>query len=247
MNSHPSRFEFGSNIVKGNRSYSRNVHQGQTNQGWMEPRGSNQPFWQQHPPRYPGQRPFYRAYPAERHGGQPCNYQQAPPRAYEPSFQHNLEPPHSQASLHHSPSYDPSLPQYQSNRSQSSPLSFVSCPSPANREAEDRLKETVIKFQTTIQQLEQALIQWATRRSNIQGSTTAPCGQPDEERSMKEILETPVDKTKNEFVLEQVEEAVIVQEEELVEDLGDAEPPWESRIEENSVQDTTVDAKEDTV
>ena len=51
---------------------------------------------------------------------------------------------------------------------------------------------------------------------------------------MKEILETPVDKTEQEFVLEQVEEAVIVQEEGLVEDLGDAEPPWESRAEENS-------------
>ena len=64
---------------------------------------------------------------------------------------------------------------------------------------------------------------------------------------MKEIPETPVDKTENEFVLEQVEEAVIVQEEELVEDLGDAEPPWESRTEENSVMDATVDAKEDIV
>ena len=47
---------------------------------------------------------------------------------------------------------------------------------------------------------------------------------------MKEILETPVDKIENEFVLEQVEEAVITQEEELVEDLGDAEPPWESEL-----------------
>ena len=60
---------------------------------------------------------------------------------------------------------------------------------------------------------------------------------------MKGIPETPVDKTENEFVLEQVEEAVIVQEE----DLGDAEPPWESRTEENSVKDATVDAKEDIV
>ena len=44
-----------------------------------------------------------------------------------------------------------------------------------------------------------------------------------------------------------MEEAVIVQEEELVEDLGDVELSWESRIEENSVQDATVDAKEDTI
>ena len=180
MNSHPSRFEFGSNFVEGNRNHSRNMHQGQTNQGWMEPRGSNQPFRQQHPPRYHGQRPFYNAYPAERYGGQPCNYQQAPPRAYKPSFQHNLEPPHSQASLYHSPPYDPFLPQYQSNHSQSPPLSYVSCPSPATREAEVRLKKTVNKLQTTIRQLEQTIIQWVSRRSNTQGSATAPCEQSNE-------------------------------------------------------------------
>ena len=54
---------------------------------------------------------------------------------------------------------------------------------------------------------------------------------------MKEIPETPVDKTVNEFVLEQVEEAVIVQEEELVEDLGDAEPPWKKTRHRASFQD----------
>ena len=42
---------------------------------------------------------------------------------------------------------------------------------------------------------------------------------------MKEILETPVDKTERDFVLEQVEDVVTVEEEELVEDLGDAELP----------------------
>ena len=36
---------------------------------------------------------------------------------------------------------------------------------------------------------------------------------------MKELPETPVNKTEHEFVLEQLEEAVFVQEEELVEDL----------------------------
>ena len=71
------------------------------------------------------------------------------------------------------------------------------------------------------------------------------CGESNEERSMKEILETPVDRTEHDFVLEQVEEAVIIEEEELIEDLGDAEPPWESRVVENSVKDVTIDAKED--
>ena len=59
----------------------------------------------------------------------------------------------------------------------------------------------------------------------------ASCGQSNEERSMKETLETPVDSKEHDFVLEQLEEAEIIQEEEeLVEDLGDAEPPWESRV-----------------
>ena len=31
----------------------------------------------------------------------------------------------------------------------------------------------------------------------------------------------------------------------MVEDLGHAEPPWESRVEENSIKDVTVNAKED--
>ncbi|XP_057719645.1 uncharacterized protein LOC130934072 [Arachis stenosperma] len=47
---------------------------------------------------------------------------------------------------------------------------------------------------------------------------------------MKEIPETPMDKAKNEFVLEQIEEAVIVQEEET---------------KENSVRDVTINAEED--
>ena len=64
---------------------------------------------------------------------------------------------------------------------------------------------------------------------------------------MKEILETPVDKIERNFVLEQVEDAVIINEEELVEDLGEAELPWESRIVENSIKDVTIDAKEDSV
>ena len=42
---------------------------------------------------------------------------------------------------------------------------------------------------------------------------------------MKETLETSVDNEEHGFVLERVEEAMIVVEEEVVEDLGDAESP----------------------
>ena len=79
MNSHPFGYESGYNYVAGRGSYNRNMHQGQSNQRWMEPRGSDQPFRQQHPPRYHGQRPFYNAYQGNGHGGQPRSYQQAPP------------------------------------------------------------------------------------------------------------------------------------------------------------------------
>ena len=172
MNSHPFGYESGYNNVAGRRNYNENRHQGWNNQRWEEPQGFDQPSWQQPPP---------------------MDYQQPPPYAYEPFPQHNFGPPHSQAPSCHSPPYDPNPqppyqppyepyepyiepPQFQSNHSQPPPLSFVACPSLATRKAEDRLKETIIKFQATIQQLEQALIQWASRRSNIQESAIAPCG-----------------------------------------------------------------------
>ena len=72
----------------------------------------------------------------------------------------------------------------------------------------------------------------------------ASCGQSNEERSMKEILETPVNSTEHDFVLEQVEEAGIIEEEEMVEDLGDAEPPWESHDIEPPSMMFEIDAKE---
>jgi len=115
MNSHPFGYESGYNYVAGRGSYNRNMHQGQSNQRWMEPRGSDQPFRRQHPPRYHGQRPFYNAYQDDRYGGPPCSYQQDPPYAHEPSPpQYNFEPPYSQAPFHHSPPYDPNpYPPYQ--------------------------------------------------------------------------------------------------------------------------------------
>ena len=147
MSSHPSRFEFGSNVVARNGNYNRNMHQGQNNQRWKEPRGFDQPFRQQPPPRYHGPRPFQNVCQDNRYGGPPCSYQQAPSYANEPPPQHDFGPPYSQAPFRHSPPYDPNPqppyqppyepyepyiepPQFQSNHSQSPPLSYVSCPSP---------------------------------------------------------------------------------------------------------------------
>ena len=100
------------------------------------------------------------------------------------------------------------------------------------------------RFHATIRQLEQAINQLTSRRSDTQGTPMASCGQSNEERSMKEILETPVNSTEHDFVLEQVEEAGIIEEEELVEDLGDAEPPWESQNIEPPSKTVEIDAEE---
>ena len=72
----------------------------------------------------------------------------------------------------------------------------------------------------------------------------ASCGESNEERSMKETLKTPVDNKEYDFVLEQLEEAVIVKEEEVVEDLGDAERPWESPVIEPPSKEFECDVEE---
>ena len=66
---------------------------------------------------------------------------------------------------------------------------------------------------------------------DIQGTPIATCEESKEEQNMKERLETPVEKKECYFVLEQLEEPVIIEEEEeVVEDLGDAEPLWQPRV-----------------
>ena len=61
---------------------------------------------------------------------------------------------------------------------------------------------------------------------------------------MKETLKTPVDSEQHDFVLEQLDEAVIVEEEEVVEDLGDAERPWESPVIEPPSKTFEIDVEE---
>jgi len=72
-----------------------------------------------------------------------------------------------------------------------------------------------------------------------QSPPLATCEESKEEHSMKERLETPVGNEGSCFVLEQLEGARIV------EDLGDAEPPWEHRVEENPSKKIEFDAKEE--
>ena len=57
---------------------------------------------------------------------------------------------------------------------------------------------------------------------------------------------TPVDSEQHDLILEQVEEAEIIEEEEeaVVEDLGDAEPPWESKVIEHPSKTFEADVEE---
>ncbi|QHO19298.1 uncharacterized protein DS421_11g327650 [Arachis hypogaea] len=73
----------------------------------------------------------------------------------------------------------------------------------------------------------------------------AACGESNEERSMKERLETPMKNEECDFILEQLEEALIVKEKEVVEDLRDAKPPCESRVVEYSSKKLEIDIDED--
>jgi len=128
MSSHPWRFEFGSIVVARNGNYNRNMHQGQNNQRWKEPQGSDQPFRQQHLPQYHRQRPSYNACQNNCYGG-PFRNNQHPPNCYSqepfrgayqddryggpPSYtydlppQYSFEPPYSQAPYKQTPPDDP--------------------------------------------------------------------------------------------------------------------------------------------
>ncbi|QHN94284.1 uncharacterized protein DS421_17g599900 [Arachis hypogaea] len=74
----------------------------------------------------------------------------------------------------------------------------------------------------------------------------SPYGETNEKWSMKERLKTPVENEELNFVLEQVEKAEIIEEEEVVEDLGDVEPPWESQVIEPPSKKFEFDVEEGT-
>ena len=84
----------------------------------------------------------------------------------------------------------------------------------------------------------------ASQYLSTQRTPMATCGESKEEQSMKETLETSVDNEEHGFVLEQVEKAKIVAEEEVVEDLEDAEPPWESQDIEPPFKTVAFDVEE---
>ncbi|QHO46497.1 uncharacterized protein DS421_6g187950 [Arachis hypogaea] len=74
----------------------------------------------------------------------------------------------------------------------------------------------------------------------------ATCRELVEEHSMKERVETSVENEDCCFVLEQLEEPMIDKDkEEMVEDLGDAESPWEYKVIENPSNEIEVGVKEE--
>jgi len=80
---------------------------------------------------------------------------------------------------------------------------------------------------------------------NTQGAFVATCEESIEDNSMKERLENPVGDEGGYFVLEQLEEPMVIEEkEEVVEDLGDVESPWECSIMENSSKKLAIDVEE---
>ncbi|XP_072082111.1 uncharacterized protein [Arachis hypogaea] len=109
-------------------------------------------------------------------------------------------------------------------------------------QGQERMQRGILELTTALTEVVNII---ASRHLSTRSTPMATCGESKEERSMKETLETSVDNEEHGFVLEQVEEAMIVVEEEVVEDLGDAEPPWESRTVKDSAEKFEIDAKED--
>ncbi|QHN96999.1 uncharacterized protein DS421_18g623670 [Arachis hypogaea] len=81
------------------------------------------------------------------------------------------------------------------------------------------------------------------QRLCTQSTPTAECGESMKERSQKKRLKTQVENEEWAFVLEQVEEVEII-EEEVVEDLGDVECKEKSRVTEPSLVELSSDVEE---
>ena len=106
-----------------------------------------------------------------------------------------------------------------------------------------QMTRDVQQFMTALDEVVNRL---ASQLLDTQGTPMATCGESKEEHSMKERLKTPVEKEECYFVLEQLEEPMIIKEkEEVVEDLGDAEPPWEAKIKENPSKKSKFDVEEE--
>ncbi|QHN93848.1 uncharacterized protein DS421_17g596180 [Arachis hypogaea] len=151
----------------------------------------------------------------------------------------NIEPP--QLYQEEPPSYYEPSPQF--NETFHPPQSLRDETLGVLVQGQEEMKRDVQNFMAA---LDAVTNQLASQCLNTQGTLMATCGELNEEHSMKERLETPAENEGSCFVLEQLEEALIVEDkEEVVEDLGDAELPWEHRVEENPSKMIEIDAREE--
>ncbi|KAL4276090.1 hypothetical protein AHAS_Ahas20G0172400 [Arachis hypogaea] len=146
----------------------------------------------------------------------PYPYKEEPPSYHEPSLQND------------EPSYPPQAPI-------DDPLTLL-------LQGQEAMKQDTLEFVTNLTKVVHTL---AHQCLNTQGASIATCGTAKEEQSMKERLKTPVGDEKFHFVLEQLEEAIIIEEkEEVVEDLGDVESPRECSLMEHSSKELDIEVEE---
>ncbi|KAL4396376.1 hypothetical protein AHAS_Ahas01G0085700 [Arachis hypogaea] len=104
------------------------------------------------------------------------------------------------------------------------------------------MQRNTLEFVTNLTKVVHTL---AYKCLNTQGASLATYGESIEEQSMKERLKTLVGDEGCYFVLEQLEEPMIIEEkEEVVEDLGDVESPWECSIMEHFPKKLDIDVEE---
>ncbi|QHN87372.1 uncharacterized protein DS421_16g554510 [Arachis hypogaea] len=198
------------------------------------------------------QAPFYQAppydpYPSYNQSSIPyfCgHYEQEPLESPQPYQDYSQEPPQYSSSPYlyqeEPPSYhEPSL---QNNKPSYSPQAPIDEPLTLLLQGQEAMKRDTLEFVTNLTKVVHTL---AHQCLNTQGTSVTTCEKSKEEQSMKEKLENSVKKEESNFVLEQLEEPIIIEEkEEVVEDLGDVESPRECSIMENSSTKLDIDVEE---
>ncbi|PWG75051.1 hypothetical protein DF186_14715, partial [Enterococcus hirae] len=99
--------------------------------------------------------------------------------------------------------------QQQSNYSQKPPHPYTPYPYPSNPESQIHLEESVKQFNTTLHQLKQTINQLSSRYSDTQQTPITSCKKSNKKHNIKKTLKTPVNSIKHNFVLKQIENAVI--------------------------------------
>ncbi|RYR34791.1 hypothetical protein Ahy_A10g049821 [Arachis hypogaea] len=207
------------------------------------PQHEPQPFSQA----FPYQAPSYDPYPSYDQSSIPYFYdhfEQEPLESPQPYQDYSQEPPQCTPSLYpyqeEPPSYyEPSL---QNNEPSYSPQAPIDDPLTLLLQGQEAMKRDTLEFVTNLTKVVHTLTHQCLK---TQGTSVTTCERSKEEQSMKERLENPVETEELNFVLEQLEKPMIIEEkEEVVEDLGDVESPWECSIMEHFPKKLDIDVEE---